>query len=112
MSKIMLVSAALILATPAIARPGAAVPRLDITQTCHTAANLGLAENQSFSVCMTDEDDARMQIAQSWSTNSAAAKSRCSAETTIGGSPSYVELYVCLDIDKSLSIASTPRTAR
>src|SRR4051794_22048373 len=98
MRMLMLVFLALALPTLALAGAGPAMPRFDVTQTCHATSNLGLADEQSFTQCMRDETDVQKQLASNWTSYSAPAQSRCSAETMIGGSPSYVELSVCLDI--------------
>jgi hypothetical protein len=106
MRKFMLVFIAFTLATPALADAGSAVPQFDVTQTCRATSNLGLADEQSFATCLADETDARKQLASKWSSYSGTAKSTCSAETRIGGDPSYVELSVCLDFAGSVTDGS------
>ena len=101
MRNLMLLSLAFALPMPAFAAAGSAVPQFDVTQTCRATSNLGLADEQSFATCMRDETDAKKQLANDWRSYSGAARSTCSAETRIGGDPSYVELSVCLDLDRS-----------
>jgi hypothetical protein len=103
MRKLFLLPFALAAAAPAAAKPVAAVPRLDVAQTCRAAAKLDLTDGQTFNSCMGDETEAKTELAKNWTSYSAAARSRCTAETMIGGNPSYVELFECLDINKDLS---------
>jgi hypothetical protein len=109
MRKFMLVFIVFILATPALADAGSAVPQFDVTQTCRATSNLGLADEQSFATCMADETDARKQLASKWSSYSGTAKSSCGAEARIGGDPSYVELSVCLDFTRSVGDGFAPK---
>ena len=110
--RMLMLLLALVLPTLALAGAGPALPRFDVMQTCHATSNLGQADEQSFAQCMRDETDVQKQLASNWTSYSAPARSRCSAETMIGGSPSYVELSVCLDIDRSVSEGSTEQTGR
>jgi len=103
MRHLWLVSIALAVSTPALARPSSAIPQFDAAQICHATSNLGLGDDQSFPQCMQDETEAKNQLAKDWTSYSAEVRSRCSAETMIGGSPSYVELSTCLDMDKSVT---------
>jgi hypothetical protein len=79
---------------------------LDTTQTCHAASSLNLADGQTFAACMRDELAAKEQTAKNWTSYSATARSRCAVEATIGGSPSYADLFTCLDIARELSQGS------
>src|SRR4051812_34272226 len=103
MRHLLLVSIALAVSTPALARPSSAIPQFDAAQICHATSNLGLADDQSFAQCMRDETEAKNQLAKDWTSYSAEGRSRCSAETTIGGSPSYAELSPWPEMDKSVT---------
>jgi len=81
----------------------AAEPQLKVEPSCRAASNLAMAYGQSFRECMQDELEAKGEVAKNWTSYRAAARSRCSAEVTIGGDPSYVDLLECLELDKSLS---------
>ena len=81
----------------------AAEPQLNVEPSCRAASHLNLADGQSFKACMRDELEAKDEVAKNWATYRAEARSRCSAEVMIGGDPSYVELFACLEIDKSLA---------
>ena len=99
---------ALALSTPIAAQAAPAVPRLDVSQTCRAASKLALADNQSFGQCMKDELGAKELLVKSWPTYPPAARARCTAEVGIGGSPSYVEVSVCLEMDRSAADLSRP----
>ena len=103
MRTVLLATVAATLATPVTSRTRNAIPQLDLRQTCRLASTLELADGQSFAGCMHDENAAKAQLADQWKGYPSAARARCSAETMIGGSPSYVEIAVCIDMDKSVS---------
>jgi hypothetical protein len=67
-----------------------AMPLLNIEPSCHAAANMDLADSQSFVACMRDETEAKNQVANNWDRYTPAARQRCSEETRIEGNPSYV----------------------
>jgi hypothetical protein len=79
-----------------------AMPRLNVEPSCRAASSFTLADGQSFAECMRDEAEAKKEVARTWTSYSSAARARCGTEVLIGGDPSYVELYECLDIDKRL----------
>src|SRR3954471_18668201 len=63
MRHLLLVSIALAVSTPALARPSSAIPQFDAAQICHATSNLGLGDDQSFAQCMRDETEAKNQLA-------------------------------------------------
>jgi len=101
----MLVPTLLILAATS-SQPDA-IPLLDIEPGCRAASSFNLAENQSFAECMRDEADAKAEIVKNWINYPAAARARCGAEALTGATPSYVDLYECLDVDRRLLQAPT-----
>jgi hypothetical protein len=80
----------------------ASMPQLNVKPSCRAATSFKLADTQSFAACMQDEAEAKKEVSRKWTSYSSAARARCGAEVRIGGPPSYVELYECLDIDKRL----------
>jgi hypothetical protein len=112
MRKFAFLSVALGLSTPAMAGSVASIPKLDVTPSCRAASAINVADRQSFATCMRDELDARKQVSASWASYSASARSRCAIEATIGGDPSYVELQVCLNMDRDLVSSSGEGTAK
>src|SRR5262245_22397841 len=68
------------------------VPRYDVAVTCGAAVRSG----RDGDTCRRDEEGARNQLNQQWTQFTAAARSNCMQTITIGGRPSYLELFVCL----------------
>jgi hypothetical protein len=78
------------------------VPKFDIARNCKldAAATAGLSVDQSAKSCANDEQRAQQQLESQWSGFSASSRARCSSEESIGGTPSYVSLLTCLQMDK------------
>lgn len=74
------------------------VPNLNIEQTCRAAASADSTQKVQTGSCLSSERDARASLERRWSEFSAAFKQRCTAEVSIGGSPSYVELLTCIEL--------------
>jgi hypothetical protein len=72
-------------------------PKFDVAQGCKAAAainrSLDLSVSQDHESCMNDEESARTELAQGWSTYPAGAKTRFVGQTTDGGTPSYDRLF-------------------
>jgi hypothetical protein len=94
----------LLMATSLITPAAEAVPNFDPRVTCKADAS---AQNgvpqQNAAQCLADEDAARTKVRAQWANFNAPLQSRCAAETHIDGSPSYVELLVCLRIGAGLN---------
>ena len=77
------------------------VPAFDIARSCKldVAATTGLSVDQSVKSCVNDESKARQKLASRWSKFSAASKAQCIPLESIGGTPSYVSLLTCLQMD-------------
>jgi len=77
-----------------------APPKFNAAAGCKAAATINqsmdLSVSQSYDSCMKDEAAARQQLVQTWSKYTPQDKSRCVAETEVGGAPSYVEILECL----------------
>jgi hypothetical protein len=108
--KIALLSMALLggqLAIPVSDR----VPDLDVAALCKATSQddkaMGLVLAQTYKDCMRDEATAREQLASVWLANPGAIRDSCEGEAVAGGSDSYVDLLVCMqmtDLAKSLSL--------
>ena len=77
------------------------VPTFDIARSCKldVAATAGLTVDQSLKTCISDETKARQQLGGQWSKYAPSSKTRCISEESIGGTPSYVSLQTCLQMD-------------
>lgn len=80
------------------------VPQLDVAQSCHSVGTSSLipsAATRNAQSCEQDERDAHNKLEQVWTTYSVSERERCTRISTLGGSPSYVELLTCLEIAKA-----------
>jgi hypothetical protein len=93
----------LLMATSLITPVAEAVPNFDPKVTCKadSAAQNGVPQ-QTAAQCLADEDAARTKVRAQWANFNAPLQSRCATETQIDGSPSYVELLVCLRLGAGL----------
>ena len=78
------------------------VPKFDIARSCKLDASAvtGLAVEQPIKNCMNDEQQALQQLGSQWSTFTASSRESCSANESVGGTPSYVSLLTCLQMAK------------
>ncbi len=78
------------------------VPELKVEALCKaTSADdkaMGLALAQSFEDCMRDESAAQKQLSTVWSTAPSSLRDSCEGEAAAGGSQSYVDLLVCIQM--------------
>lgn len=80
------------------------LPSLNAEPSCRAAADsaamgsIGGENVRDLKSCMRDENEARDQLGKEWTQFSPTEQERCTSETRMGGSPSYVELLVCLEM--------------
>jgi hypothetical protein len=84
------------------------VPAFDVAVSCRAAASAGLSVSQSYQSCMNDERSAREELVRDWASFAAADRSRCTAESSADGLPSYVELLVCLQMSRDAARMRRP----
>ena len=77
------------------------VPAFDISRSCKLdlAATAGLSVDQSLKNCVNDENRARQQLMSQWSKFSASSRAQCVPLENVGGTPSYVSLLTCLQMN-------------
>ena len=75
------------------------IPQLNVEPSCRAAAGT-TAPGRDENACKRDERDARGKLEQQWGNFSADQRSHCVRLSTLGGSPSYVELLTCLQLAK------------
>jgi hypothetical protein len=77
------------------------VPVFDVSRSCKldAAATTGLSVDQSLKNCVNDENRAQRQLMSQWSKFSSSSKAQCIPLETIGGTPSYVSLLTCLQMN-------------
>jgi len=93
----------IVLATTHLVLVADAVPQLNIEPSCRAASMAAVAANRNESVCMRDEETARGKLEQEWAQYTPPQRSHCVQLSTLGGSPSYVELLTCLELGKAAS---------
>jgi len=78
------------------------VPQFDASLSCRSAGASSVMTpatgTRNAAACERDENDARSKLEQEWPGFSAAEQQRCTRLTTLGGSPSYVEMLTCLEM--------------
>lgn len=75
-----------------------AVPKFDIAKSCKAEVADAGGVGETLASCMADEEDARGQLTERWTKFAKEDKSVCINETSLDGTPSYVELQTCLEI--------------
>jgi hypothetical protein len=83
------------------------VPQLNVRTSC-SAANRGGGATQDMDNCLQEEQQARAQLVKDWGQYAAADRSGCVQLSTMGGSPSYVELLTCLELAKAAKESPPP----
>ncbi|MFC7696103.1 hypothetical protein ACFQX9_05150 [Bradyrhizobium sp. GCM10028915] len=78
------------------------VPKFDMARSCKLdlAATAGLSVGQSLKSCVNDEQKARRQLGALWTKMSVAQRESCAGQEAVGGTPSYVSLLTCLQMDQ------------
>ena len=76
-------------------------PSFDIDRTCKLdlAATAGLSNTQSLKACTMDENRAKRLLGNEWPNYAPSSRSSCVSQESIGGTPSYVSLRTCLQMD-------------
>ncbi len=90
-----------ILAGSQIALASEQVPQFNVDPTCHAAAMAQLPQDRHEDVCKRDELQARDKLRQEWGQFTGTQREHCVTLSTLGGSPSYVELLTCLEMAKA-----------
>jgi hypothetical protein len=77
------------------------VPAYDVSRSCKLdlAATAGLSVDQSLKNCVDDENRARQQLVSQWSKFSGSSRAQCIPLENVGGTPSYVSLLTCLQMN-------------
>lgn len=92
---------ALVLAGTQIAPAADEVPRFDIGPSCKAAATAAVTTSRDESACKADENAALDKLKQDWGQYNTTQRGHCVRLSSLGGSPSYVELLTCLELAKA-----------
>ena len=75
------------------------MPRFDVRPTCRAAVTLAAgSEGRTVESCMAGEDAARKDLEKDWVKIPTAERTQCIGTVNVGGSPSYVELLICIEM--------------
>ena len=95
----MLSHAALLIGSSLFINIADAIPRYDITRTCRAAvAMTSGSQGRTTENCAAGEETARKDLEKHWVTAPAGERTQCTGSGAVGGSHSYVELLVCLEM--------------
>jgi hypothetical protein len=112
LSSILAASLTSLLTTVAVNFP----PKFNVAPGCKAAAAINqameLSVAQNYQSCMDDEEAARRQLVQSWSSFTAQDQARCVGQTQMNGMPSYVEVLGCLLVTAKSSPQATEKKSR
>jgi hypothetical protein len=73
-------------------------PRFDVEATCRAAPRLLPTDPNPYQSCVRDETHARGQLERQWASFNAGQREECVADSSIGGTPSYVDVLTCLQM--------------
>jgi hypothetical protein len=85
-----------------------AVPQFNIARECQAEGGTNEMEKR----CTDDETQARNQLQTEWTQFSPSAKLQCDQEASVDGSPSYVELLTCLEMERDVRLEGEARTSK
>ena len=77
------------------------VPNYDVRPTCKAATDMMGNQGRTVQSCMDSEKAARDDVAKNWSGVPSEEKKRCVQTALERGSPSYVELLICIEINRN-----------
>jgi len=104
----MILPSALLLGVSLVVPAVDKVPSLNVEQVCQGIAQQGGVSFRDPNIavekknCMDSEHSTRNEIAKQWSSFSAADKTACTNEATMGGESSYTELLTCLEMARDV----------
>ena len=85
-----------------------AIPRFDVAKTCKAAVEL-VGQGRTVESCVAGEDKARKEIEKDWATFPTGERNQCIQTAAKGGSPSYVEIIVCLEMIRDSRTRKEPQ---
>jgi hypothetical protein len=71
-------------------------PAVDVNTTCHARG----VEKSAVQNCIREEQSAGEELKKMWAQVPGTTRQNCAAEIKIGGSPSYVDLLTCVQMDQ------------
>jgi hypothetical protein len=90
----------------------AELPAISIERTCRAAKPLDAQDTQPVDSCVRDEREARSELEAHWAKFGEGHRRLCVEQTSIGGSPSYVDVLTCLQTYQPGFSTLAPRPKR
>lgn len=84
------------------------IPTFNVRASCEAVAKIEIADAQGVDACVRDEESARAELEKGWHSFPPAERARCEGETMVGGSPSYVDVLVCLQMARDADAIQNP----
>jgi hypothetical protein len=84
------------------------VPQFDIVRECRAEGDTTEMRQR----CTDDEVQSRKQLQAEWTQFSPGAIAQCTGETSIDGTPSYVELQTCLEMERDVRVERKAETSK
>jgi hypothetical protein len=94
----MLALAVILTSASHVARAGEVAPKFDIAKNCKAETADASGTGESIASCIEGEERARQELAVRWAQFNREDKATCIRATSSDGSPSYVELKICLEM--------------
>jgi hypothetical protein len=76
------------------------MPNYDVKPTCRAAIEMMGAQGRTVDSCMRSENEARAEVVKHWPQVPKDEKTRCAQTAMHGTSPSYVELLICIEMNR------------
>jgi hypothetical protein len=83
---------------PGLASAADSAPKFDIARECRSEGGSKAVQEK----CAEAEAEARDQLQPLWVQSGAADRANCVGETSMDGTPSYVELLTCLEMARDV----------
>src|SRR5262245_54159178 len=107
--ELLMVTFAMLLAgTNLVINVADAIPRFDVAKTCKAAVEL-VGQGRTVESCVAGEERARKEIEKDWATFPPAERNQCIQTAVKGGSPSYIEIIVCLELIRDSRTRKEPQ---
>ncbi|MBU6464261.1 MAG: hypothetical protein KGL35_20620 [Bradyrhizobium sp.] len=94
----MLALAVILTNASQLARAADVTPKFDIVKNCKAETADASGTGESIASCIEAEERARQELTVRWTHFNREDKATCIHATSADGSPSYVELKICLEM--------------
>jgi hypothetical protein len=92
---------AVLLAVPQAASAAEGVPVYNVRPECNFTQSV-IPSPESEKTCLREEQDARTKLEKNWASYADDDRSECIGESSSAGSPSYVDLLTCLEMNRDV----------